>query len=98
MKLNDISSELFDIASGIEHKTIPYFHPVLVSAKNKPKPDELILAIAAPMKRDATNGIRVSKAEVSKALKALKAIAREYEIDELKKPIKDLEAYHDSLI
>lgn len=97
MKLNDISSEFFDIASGIEYKTIPYFHPVLVSVKNKPKPDDLILAIAAPLKRAATNGIPVSKTEASEALKALKTIAKDYKIDELKKPIKDLEAYRDSL-
>lgn len=98
MKLNEIASELFSIATGIEYNTISYFHPMLVSAKGKAKPDDLILAIAVALKRAATNGTSVTKAELSENLKALKAIGKEYKIDELKKPIKELQAYHDSLI
>ena len=93
MKLNEIIDELFDIASAIEYNTISYFHPLLVSAKNKAKPDELLLAIAAPLKRNITNGIPLSKTEITAALNDLKRIAKEYEIEELRKPIKNLESY-----
>lgn len=97
MKLNEIIDEIFDIASAIEYNTISYFNPLLVSVKNKAKPDDRLLAIAAPLKRKIANGISPSKAEIMAALKDLKSIAKEYKIEELRKPIKNLETYRDSL-
>lgn len=97
MKLNEIVDQLFDIATGIEYNTISYFNPLLVSVQNKPKPDDLLLAIAAPLKRDITNNIPLSKASLLAVLQALKEIDKNYKIKELKKPIADLKTYLDSL-
>ena len=97
MKLNEIIDEVFDIASAIEYNTISYFHPLLVSARNEAKPEDLLLAIAAPIKQDITNGVPISKARITEALKALKKIGQHYRIEELKKLTKNLEAYLDGL-
>lgn len=97
MKLDEIVDQLFDITTGIEYNTISYFNPLLVSVQNKPKPDDLLLAIAVPLKRDITNNSPVSKDKLTEALKALKIIAKDYQIKELKKPIADLKTYLDSL-
>lgn len=97
MKLNEIIDEIFDIAIGISYNTISYFHPLLAAAQNKDKPDDLLTTIAAPLKQKITNSIPISKTELETTLNTLKRIAKEYRIKELKKPVKALEAYLDSL-
>jgi hypothetical protein len=97
MKLNEIADQLLDIANGIEYNNISYFNPLLVSVQNKAKPEDLLLAIAAPIKKSITNGAPPSKRELSAVLQALKEIDKNYKIKELKKPIADLKAYLDRL-
>ena len=97
MKLNEIIDEIFDIASAIEYNTISYFHPLLVSARNEAKPDELLLAVAVPLKQAITNGTPISKVELAEAVKSLKKIGQRYKIVELKQLTKNLEQYIDSL-
>ena len=97
LKLNEIVDQIFDIAIAIGYNTISYSYPLLVLAKNKAKPDDLLAAIAAPLKQKITNGIAPDKTELTTALKALKDIAKNYRIKQLRKPIKDLEAYLDGL-
>ena len=50
MKLDDVINEIFHIAIDIEYKNISYFHPLL-AAKNNDKPEDLLTAIAAPIKQ-----------------------------------------------
>lgn len=97
MKLNEIIDAFFDIASGIENNTISCRHPLLVAARKEAKPDELLLAVAVPLKRAITNGTPISKAELVEALKSLKKIGQHYKIAELKQLTKNLEEYLDSL-
>ena len=97
MKLNEIADQLLDIANGIEYNNISYFNPLLVSVQNKAKPEDLLLAIAAPIKKGITNGTPPAKKELEKALDLLKEIAKTYKIQELKKPIADLKACLNSL-
>ncbi|MBO5952920.1 MAG: hypothetical protein J6Q53_02175 [Oscillospiraceae bacterium] len=97
MKLNEIVDQIFDIAIAIGYNTISYSYPLLVLAKNKAKPEDLLTAIATPLKQKITNGIAPGKTELTAALKALKEIAKDYQIKELRKPIDDLKAYLDSL-
>ena len=93
MKLNEIVDQLLDIANRIEYKTISYFNPMLVSVQNKAKPEDLLLAIAAPLQQDLANDIPIDKGTITIALKQLKKIAKEYKIKELQEPIKKLECY-----
>ena len=98
MKLDEIVDQLFDIANGIEYNNISYFNPLLVSVQNKTKPQDLLLAIAAPIKKGITNGTPPSKKELSAVLQVLKDIDKRYKIKELKKPIAELKAYLDGLV
>lgn len=96
MKLDEIVDQLFDIATGIEYNNISYSHPLLVSVKKQAKPDVLLSAIAVPLKQKITNGINLDSNELTAALKALKKIAKNYQIEELRQPIDDLKAYLDN--
>ena len=97
MKLNEIVDQLFDIANGIEYNNISYFNPLLVSVRNKAKPQDLLLAVATPIKKGITNGTPPNKKELSAVLQALKDIDKSYKLKELKKPIADLKTYLDGL-
>lgn len=97
MNLENIVDEIFDIAQAIECNTIPHLHTLLVSVKHQNRPDELLLAVAAPLKRKMANHMSISKTELEKSLNALQEIGKKYKIKELIKTTKDLQAYLDTL-
>lgn len=98
MKLSEIVDQIFDIATAIGYNTISYSYPLLVLAKNKAKPEDILTDIAVPLKQKITNGITLDKTELTAALKALKEVAKNYKINDLRQPIKDLEAYLNNLV
>ena len=96
MNLNEIVDQILDIAISIGYNNISYFHPLL-AAKKRRCPEDLLTAIAAPLKNGITNGTPPTKKELTKALGQLNDIEQTYHIKELQKPIADLKAYLNSL-
>ena len=93
MKLNEIVDQIFDIATELEYNRISYSHPLLVLTQKNPRPANLLSSIAAPLQRDLANDIPIDNGTITVALKQLKKIAKEYRIQELREPIRNLESY-----
>lgn len=97
MELKQIFSEILSIASQIEYKTLTYRHSGLVAAKKKKNPADLLGEIAAIFESEIKYGLAPDKKKIKTAISELKAIAKEYQIEELRNPVKNLESYLNGL-
>lgn len=97
MNLRDILKEFLNIASEIENNTLSYPLKPLVKAGKKDNPADLITKIAANFISEVSNSITPSKHKIESALKELKKIAKDYDIEQLRSPIKDLTAFLNNL-
>ena len=97
MNIKDIFIEILDIASQIGNNTLSYPLAPLVIAGKRSSPANPLTQIAARFDTEITNSITPSKSKVESALKDLKEVAKNYRIEQLKKPIKELTAYLNNL-
>ena len=94
MKLNEIVNQIIDIASNIENSTM--FDKSLWAQKKRAAAD-LLVPIVQTLAPYVTKNCTPSKNKLKMTLRALNDISKAYQIEELKKPIKDLKAYLNSL-
>ena len=93
MRMMDIYNELFDIAIKIENNTLSYGCKPLVMAGKKDNPADSLAAIAVSFNPEIANNIAPSKSKVEAALKELRSIMKNYDIEQLKNPIKELSTF-----
>ena len=97
MNLKDIFNEILNIARDIENNNLSYPLAPLVNTKRKANPADPLTAVATRFTLDITNNITPSKHKIESALKDLKKIAKDYQIEQLRRPIKELSAFLDDL-
>lgn len=97
MNIKDIFMEILDIASQIENNTLSYPLAPLVNAKKRSSPSNPLMEISARFSTEITHCIPPSKSKIQSALKDLKEVAKTYQIEQLRKPIKELTAYLNNL-
>lgn len=94
MKLDDIVKQIINIAADIENSVM--FSKSL-DAQKKRTAATLIFSSVQPILPNTAKERTLSKNKLKSALRSLEEISKTYQIKELKKPIKDLKAYLDSL-
>lgn len=94
MKLDDIVKDIFTIVNNIANSTM--FDKRLVAQKKRAAAD-LISSSIQPFVPCVKNNSTPSRSKIKQALRNLEEISKTYQIEELKKPIKDMKAYLDSL-
>lgn len=94
LKLDDIVKQIISIAADIENSVM--FSKSL-DAQKKRTAANLILSSVQPILPNATKESALSKNKIKSVLRSLEEISKTYQIKELKKPIKELKAYLDSL-
>ena len=97
MNLRDIFNKILDIASKIEYNTLSYRDKPFVMTRKKPNPANRLTAIVAQFTADITNDITPSKQKIESALADFKKIAKDYGIEQLRKPIEDLSNFLNNL-
>ena len=93
MNLREIIKEILDIASKIEYNTLSYGCKPLVMAGKRSNPAGSLTMIAASFQSEITNNIIPSKDKIEVALRELSGIMKSYDIEQLRKPIKELSAF-----
>ena len=93
MNLNDICKEIISIEEGLDCGTIAFTYDNLASAMKCGHPVEIFDNIIAEIFWDIQAGKEPEKSKVENVLKGLKRFKRSFKVKELSKPIKDLEAY-----
>ena len=94
MKLDDIVKRFLNIAIDIENGIM--FDKSL-EAQRKRTAANLISSNIQPLSLCVMNKSTPSRSKIKQALRDLDQISKTYQIEELKKPIKDLKAYLDRL-
>lgn len=94
MKLDDIVKQIINIANDIENSTM--FDKRLGAQKKRAAAD-LLTPIVQTLAPYVMKNCTPSKNKLKLALRTLDDISKAYQIDELKKPIKDLKTYLNSL-
>lgn len=97
MNLKDILTAILNIAGEIENNTLSYSLKPLVKAGKRKNPADLLTEIAARFTSDITKNITPNKKKIQLALQELKKIAKDYDIDQLRRPIKELSAFLSNL-
>lgn len=97
MNLSDIIKEILDISSKIEYNTLSYGHKPLVMAGKKDNPADSLTMIAIRLQSEITNNPTPGKAKIEAALSELRGIMKSYDIEQLRKPIKELSAFLNTL-
>lgn len=93
MNLKEIFTEFLDIAADIENNALSYPLKPLVVAGKRNNPADLLTEIVAIFTSEITNSITPSTHKLELALKELKKIAKDYGIEQLRKPITSLSAF-----
>ena len=93
MTLNDICKEILSIEEGLDCGTIAFTYDNLASAMKCGHPVEIFDNIIAEIFWDIQAGKEPEKSKIENVLKGLKRFKRSFKVKELSKPIKDLEAY-----
>ena len=97
MNLREIIKEILDIASKIEYNTLSYGCKPLVMADKKANPAGSLTMIAANFQAEITNNTMPGKDKIKMALRELSGIMKSYDIEQLRKPIKELSAFLNTL-
>ena len=94
MTLNEITKQLLDIANEIENNTMFDNH---LGAQKKRAAVNRLTPICQTLVSHVTKNCKPSKSQLKLILRALDEISKEYQINELNEPIKNLKAYLKSL-
>ena len=97
MNAREISQEILNIAIEIEYNTLSYGCKSLVMAGKKDNPADRLTGIAANFQSEITNNIIPGKYKITSALNELRSIMKSYDIEQLRKPIKELSAVLNTL-
>jgi hypothetical protein len=93
MTITDICKEIMAIEEGLDCGTIAFTYDNLSSAMKCGHPVEIFDNIIAEIFWDIQAGKEPEKSKIENVLKGLKRFKRSFKVKELSKPIKDLEAY-----
>lgn len=96
MNLREIVVEFLEVARRIEYDELSYGLKPLVKIGRKSNPADILTKIAARFTADITHDVKPSKQKLESALREFKNIAKDYGIEQLRKPIKDLSAFIDN--
>jgi len=94
VKLDDIVKQFLNIAIDIENGVM--FDKSL-EAQRKHTAANLISSKVQPLSRCVMDNSTPSRSKIKQALRDLDEISKTYQIEELKKPIKDLKTYLNNL-
>ena len=94
MTLKEITNQLLNIANEIENNTM--FDNRLGAQKKRAAAD-LLMPICQTLTTYVMKNCTPSKSQIKLALRNLDDISKEYQINELNEPIKNLKAYLKSL-
>ena len=94
LKLDDIVKQIINIAADIENSVM--FNTSLDAQKKRTTANHIMSSVQ-PILPNATKESPLSKNKLKSVLRSLEEASKTYQIKELKKPIKDLRAYLDSL-
>ncbi len=94
LKLDDIVKQIISIAADIENSVM--FSKSLDAQKKRTAVNRIMSSVQ-PILPNAAKESPLSKNKIKSVLKSLDETSKAYQIKELKKPIKDLKAYLDSL-
>lgn len=97
MNINEICQEIIAIEEGLDCGTIAFTYDNLSSAMKCGHPVEIFDSIIAEIYWDIQVGKEPEKTKLENVLKGLKRFKRSFKVKELSKPIKDMEAYLNSL-
>ena len=97
MELMEITKELLDIAIEIEYNTLSYGQKALVMAGKRNNPADSLTLIATSINSEIKNKTMPSRDKIEVALSELRAIMKSYDIEQLRKPAKELSAFLNTL-